>query len=180
MSSDASPRPTAPRRPLRRSRGYYRVATALWAAGALLGCVALELQQGAVVTLQGFKTQGRAENGARWRLQGESAVIRGAVYELSGVTVDMDLDDGRTARITARGCIYHQGSGLVESKDPVHMESDGATLDGVGFDMLMSERRLRVRDAVKMVIPGAGLGAANATGLVPPVRGLTEAPAAKP
>jgi hypothetical protein len=132
-----------------------RAAATVWAACAL-ACVGIDLQQGAVITLQGFKTQGRAENGARWRLQGESAVIRGAVYELVGVTVDLDLEDGRTAKITSRACVYHQNSGLVESRDAVHMESGGSSLDGVGFDMLLSERRLRVRDAVRMEIPGSG------------------------
>jgi hypothetical protein len=134
----------------------------LWAVGAL-ACAGIDFQQGAVVTLQGFKTQGRAENGARWRLQGESAVIRGAVYELVGVTVHLDLEDGRTAKITSRACVYHQDSGLVESHDAVRMESGETSLYGVGFDMLMSERRLRVRDEVRMEIGGVG-GSLNSFG----------------
>jgi hypothetical protein len=153
MNSDVTPRPAAQAGALPAGR-VCRAAVALWAACAVV-CAGLDLQQGAVVTLRGFKTQGRAENGARWRLQGESAVIRGAVYELAGVTVDLDLEDGKTARITSRACVYHQDSGLVESHDPVRMESGGATLDGVGFDMLMSERRLRVRDAVRMELPAS-------------------------
>ena len=156
MNSDAIPRPAA-RRGAAPAGRVCRVAAVLFAAGAL-ACGAIDLQEGAAVTLQGFKTQGRAENGARWRLRGESAVIRGAIYELADVTMDLDLEDGRTAKITSRACVYHQNSGLVESRDAVHMESGGSTLDGVGFDMLMSERRLRVRDAVKMEIPTSGTG----------------------
>lgn len=179
MNSDAMPRAAAhlgrwPAGPLRR-------ALAALGAAAALTCVGIDLQQGAVVTLRGFKTQGRAENGARWRLQGESAVIRGAVYELTGVIVDLDLEDGRTARITSRACVYHQDTGLVESADAVHMESGGTTLDGMGFDMLMADRRLRVRDAVRVEMPGAGVRL-DAFGMGPGEKpqATPEAPAEKP
>jgi hypothetical protein len=167
--------------PRRLAAGRSTRALVAFVEACALTSVALDLQQGAVVTLRGFKTQGRAENGARWRLQGDSAVIRGTVYELTGVIVDLELEDGRTARITSRACVYHQDSGLVESHDPVRMESGGTTLDGVGFDMLMSDRRLRVRDAVRVEIPSAGvrldaLGPAKAE----TPRAVPDTPAVKP
>jgi hypothetical protein len=149
-------------------------------------CFGLDLQQGTAVTLRGFRTQGRAENGARWRLRGESAVIRGTTYELTGVSMDLDLEDGRTAKITSRACVYHQDSGLVESQDAVRMESGETSLDGVGFDILLSERRLRVRDQVKMVISGAGGAGAGANldlfgpGALGKPRPAPDAPAATP
>ncbi len=111
----------------------------------------LDLQQpGAVIHLQQFKTQGRGERGQRWFLEGQSAVIRGTVYELSGVTLRLETGPDRTAVIQAQACTYYQDSGLIESAAPVHVESDGVILDGIGFDMLMAERRLRVREAVRM------------------------------
>ena len=178
MNSDAMPKAAARMgRPVP-SRAL-RAAVALWAAAAL-ACAGIDLQQGAVVTLRGFRTQGRGEGGARWRLQGESAIIRGAVYELTGVIVDLDMEDGRTARLTSRACVYHQDSGLVESHDAVHLESGGTTLDGVGFDMVMSERRLRVLDAVRMEIAEAGVSLDSfgpAAG--EPARVAPEAPASK-
>ncbi len=179
MNSDARLRAGPPTE--RWAAGPLRRAIAVLCAAAALTCIGIDLQQGAVVTLRGFKTQGRAENGARWRLQGESAVIRGAVYELTGVVVDLDLEDGRTARITSRACVYHQDSGLVESADAVHMESGGTTLDGMGFDMLMADRRLRVRDAVRVEMPGAGVRL-DAFGLAPgeKPRANPDAPAVKP
>lgn len=179
MSSDAVLRPAARTGALPAGRPC-RAAAAIWGACVLV-CAGIDLQQGAVVTLQGFRTQGRTDDGARWRLQGESAVIRGAVYELAGVTVDLDLEDGRTAKITARACVYHQDSGLVESRDAVHMESGGTSLDGVGFDMLLSDRRLRVRDAVRMEIAGSE---ANLNSFGPAAAGKSPAvpgpPAPKP
>jgi len=111
----------------------------------------LDFQQpGAVIHLQQFKTQGRGERGQRWFLEGQSAVIRGTVYELSGVTLRLETGADRTAVIQAQACTYYQDSGLIESAAPVHVESDGIILDGIGFDMLMAERRLRVREAVRM------------------------------
>jgi len=117
----------------------------------------LDLQQpGAVIHLQQFKTQGRGERGQRWFLEGQSAVIRGTVYELSGVTLRLETGEDRTAVIQAQACTYYQDSGLIESAAPVHVESDGIILDGIGFDMLMAERRLRVREAVRMELVRAG------------------------
>jgi len=114
---------------------------------------AIELQQGTVVTLRSFRTQGRGENGARWFLDGEQAVIRGPVVDLTRATVRLETEDGRTVRITSEQCTYHQESGLLESAAAVRVESGEAVLAGVGFDMLMPERRLRIRDAVRMELP---------------------------
>jgi hypothetical protein len=116
-------------------------------------CRAIELQQGTVVTLRSFRTQGRGEHGARWFLEGEQAIIRGTVVDLTGATVRLVGEEGRTARITSEHCTYHQESGLLESAAAVRVESGDAVLAGVGFDMLMSERRLRIRDAVRMELP---------------------------
>jgi|GEM_PF-2745170 len=121
--------------------------------GLALGCPAIEFQQNAVVTLSSFRTQGRGENGARWFLEGQKAVIRGTVFDLQGATVRLEMEDGKTALMTSERCTYHQESGLLESAAAVRVESGDAVLAGVGFDMLITERRLRIRDAVRMEIP---------------------------
>lgn len=121
--------------------------------GLALCCPAIEFQENAVVTLNQFRTQGRAENGARWFLEGRKAVIRGTVFDLQEATVRMELEDGKTALMTSERCTYHQESGLLESAAAVRVESGDAVLAGVGFDMLIAERRLRIRDAVRMEIP---------------------------
>lgn len=146
--------------------GFQHRATRVRAAGMAvfalcalawhLPCSGLDFQQpGAVINLQQFKTQGRSEQGARWWLDGQSAVIRGTVYELTGVVLQLEDDSGKTAVIRAQACTYYQDSGLVESDAAVRVESGTITLDGVGFDILLAERRLRVRDAVRMEVPGA-------------------------
>lgn len=139
-----------------------RTALAVLALAALaLG--GAELDQNGTVTLRGFRTQGRSEDGTRWFLEGREAVVRGTVFDVSGAVMRLVSEDGRTARITADQCRYYQESGLVESEAPVRVDTGDVALAGVGFDVLVAERRLRIRNAVRMEVPripggGAGLG----------------------
>ena len=173
MSSEATPSAGPRARPRRRR---CRAAALVLAAILASASVGLEFREGAPVRLQQFRTRGNAESGARWFLEGESAVVRGTVYELAGVVVRMEGEGGRTAVVRAKTCTYYQDSGLVESREAVRVESGNVTLKGVGFDMLMSERRLRVRDAVHMEVSGTtGDLQPAATTTMPPPAGATPA-----
>jgi len=159
--------------------GPWGLGVAVWLLALLLPCHGLEFQAGTVVNLRQFKTQGHAEEGGRWYLDGQSAVIRGAVYELTGVVVRFEDSNGKTAVVRSQACTYYQDSGLVESNAAVRVESGDITLDGVGFDMLMAERRLRIRDAVRMEVPAAraNLGALSPTSrpVTPPAKTAEQA-----
>jgi hypothetical protein len=169
-SADRQAPPKA--RPLRGAALWRALLATL--AGGTLWCAGIDLKEGSAVTLRNFRTQGRGENGARWFLEGQKAVIRGRVFDLAAATVRIETDDGRTALVTAEHCTYYQDSGLLESDAAVRVESGDAVLAGVGFDMLMPERRLRIRDAVRMEIPqknmslGVPPGNAPAREAVPP------------
>ncbi|MBN2451373.1 MAG: LPS export ABC transporter periplasmic protein LptC [Lentisphaeria bacterium] len=115
-----------------------------------------DLPQSGAITLGHFRTQSQGEGGSRWELAGDHAVIRAGVYALENVVLVLFSEGGQSITIRSPNCTYRQGSGVIESDAPVHVEGRELTIDGVGYDVLLTERRLRIRDRTAMTVMSQG------------------------
>ena len=131
----------------------FAIVCILALAGPALAAFDLGTDTG--ITMQGFRTQGQGANGTTWSLYGAKAVIRGKLYELRDIVVVMQTADGRRTTIRSPECVYKQATELIESDAPVHVVGDDLDLRGVGYDILLASKKLRIRDKVSMTVRGA-------------------------
>jgi hypothetical protein len=109
------------------------------------------------VVLHGFQTRGAGgKNKTPWELSGAKATIREGFYELEDFKVILHLEDGSEAVLTSPACKYDESRGVAESNAPIRVESDAMTLEGIGYDVLLEEKKLRVRSNVRMTIRREG------------------------
>ena len=138
---------------------------ALYAASA-----GLDITAGGRMTLKGFDSQGRRDDGTvTWELHGEEASIRGVFAELTTIRLTFHLPDGETAVIRSPKCLFNQTNRTGESDSPIHAESRRMRLEGVGYDLLVDAQRLHLRSDVHMTLLGIRKGRG---GDVSPVPGL--------
>ncbi len=103
------------------------------------------------IVLKGFQTRGQDANGnTSWDMSGDQATVRGALHTLEAVRLRLYLENGTTALITSPECLYNQATGLIESPAALKVESRQMTLEGVGYDVLTTEKKLRIRGNVHM------------------------------
>jgi hypothetical protein len=103
--------------------------------------------------LYGFQTRSAGGAGkTRWELSGGRAVLREAWYELEDFRLTLHLEDGSTAVLTSPRCRYDEAGGTASSPAPIQVVGDQLTLRGVGYDMLLDKKKLRIRSKVRMTI----------------------------
>lgn len=117
-------------------------------------CLSLSCLQGgpaSVMVLKGFQTRGTDELGrTSWDMVGEKAVIEGSIHHLTTITLHLFLKDGDQATVKSPACTYNQATGLIDSDAALVVRSRQMILNGVGYDILTGERKLRVRSNVHM------------------------------
>ncbi len=126
----------------------------LLSLGLALSLSAFDMRPGVSLTMTGFRTRGgsREDGGTDWEIKGARAVVRGVLAELEKLELTFFLREGETATITSPRCSFNQADEVGRSDAPIKLESRTMKLEGVGYDILVNEHRVRVRSNVKMRI----------------------------
>lgn len=123
--------------------------------------------------LYGFQTRGiTSKNNTQWVLSGARATIGKGWYQLEEFKLILHQENGEKIILTSPRCRYEEVAGVAESGAPIRVVGDNLSLQGVGYDILLGKRRLRIRSQVRMTIrrarkPGAGLGLGSSRGRLP-------------
>ncbi len=121
------------------------LTSSLFAAGHNLFKGEMEVEQ--------FHTQGMAPDGkVAWELDGESADLQGKVVELSSFTARIAQEDGRDARLKSTSCRFLQSLKEVKSDAPLELVAPGLFATGIGYDIYVEKKIVRIRSTVRIVL----------------------------
>lgn len=131
---------------------------------------AFDFGKGELAILENFCTRGgKGQSGSSvdtWELRGSKAVVRGRTYALKTVRLSMAAKDGRVFVVTSPNCVFDQDTGVARSEAPVRIVGEDATIDGVGYDVSMAQRRVRIRSSVHITLRVAGGGGRKSFSLI--------------
>jgi len=141
---------------VQRNSNWRRVVGLLCLCAAATG-LGFDFGPGARLTMSGFQTKGRHDDGGvAWTLNGGKATVKGVLVEMEKVRLTFLFRDGEAVLITSPRCSFNQTTEAGQSDAPIHVEGKTIRLDGVGYDIWTEKQKLRVRSQVRMVIRRAG------------------------
>lgn len=83
----------------------------------------------------------------------EARISPGKPMEITGLTVEFYEENKEVnMRIESPKCTYNDRTGLATSDDEVHIEGQGFTIDGKGFEYMIKEERLHILSNTKVVL----------------------------
>ena len=87
-------------------------------------------------------------------LHGKNAQTIGAFIKISDVKIKMIANDGKsiTSVITTPEAFFNRSTEIIKGDKPIHYQSLGADIDGIGFDCNMKTQFFHIRENVKMLI----------------------------
>ncbi len=107
------------------------------------------------VTLDKFSTRGLDSHGKlSWRLSGESAEMNGSIITVREFMAFFYQKEGGIVELSSPGCRFLQSLKEVKSDAPVRVKSDGILVEGIGYDVYLEGRVIRIRSSVRAVIRG--------------------------
>lgn len=157
--SDVKPSPSkASREPGRCAVCRHAVVTAVATLVACLGGVQYgRAGYGTAETelvITKFKTRGTDDKGAiKWELEGAEATVRGGKAQIRHVKVTFSpTEREKQTQMTSPHCAFDRETRIVSSDAPLHVQSAGFVLDGIGYDILTDRQKLFIRNKVRMII----------------------------
>lgn len=107
------------------------------------------------VTLDNFSTRGLDDKGnLSWRLSGETAEMNGSIITVKEFMAFFHQKDGGIVELVSPGCRFLQSLKEVKSDSPVRVKADGLSIEGIGYDVYLEGRVIRIRSSVRAVIRG--------------------------
>ena len=87
-------------------------------------------------------------------LTGKRAQTVGAFLKITDARIDVIGKYGKkvTSIVTTPEAFYNQETQIIKGDKPIHYQSLGTVIDGVGFDCNMKTQLLHIRNNVKMLI----------------------------
>ncbi|MBR0458817.1 MAG: LPS export ABC transporter periplasmic protein LptC [Victivallales bacterium] len=103
--------------------------------------------------VESFHTQGMEKDGKiAWELEGETADLHGKVIELSLITARITQENGRDARLKSTSCRFLQSLKEVKSDAPLELVAPGVLATGIGYDIYLDKKIVRIRSTVRIVL----------------------------
>lgn len=101
-----------------------------------------------------FKTRGADDKGAiNWELEGAEATVFGGKTRIRHVKVTFSpTEREKQTQMTSPHCAFDRKTRIVSSDAPLHVQSAGFVLDGIGYDILTDHQKLFIRKKVRMNI----------------------------
>lgn len=108
---------------------------------------------GEELTLSRFHTNGLDAKGRMaWTLDGAAAEVRGSLTFIRDFQASITPEEGRPFQLSSAQCRFMHNLREVKSDSPLLVESDGLRASGIGYDIYLDRRIVRIRSAVKIVI----------------------------
>lgn len=112
---------------------------------------------------QDFRTQGLDSNGRQiWQLTGESADFKGSVIDLKeanarivglkNIKTVIHTSAGKAFTFTSSSCQVMLALRELKSDSAIEFSSDGINGSGIGYDVNLEQRIVRIRTTVRFVI----------------------------
>lgn len=135
----------------------FRLAAVVTVGLSLHVLTALDFEGAQTITLDGFETRAVNPDGkTEWELRGQTAKLRGGLYDLSDIRLAVHLEDGRRVDLASPRCTFDHARGIVRSDAPLEVVSADMALAGVGYDLAIDRNILRIRSQVRMTLRKLG------------------------
>ena len=106
-----------------------------------------------VVHVDDFMSQGRAEDsGADWKLFGKSAEVSANITDVRSIKIQIKLKDGVAYNLSSHSARYVNALHEIKSSAPILLDSEGLKASGIGYDVFLDKKILRIRSNVKIDI----------------------------
>lgn len=100
-----------------------------------------------------FHTQGLDDTGkAAWSLNGGEAEVRGNVTEMNNIRANFIMEGGKNIIINSPSCRFMHNLRELKSDAPLTLTAEGITATGIGYDVYLDSRLLRIRSTVKIIV----------------------------
>lgn len=111
------------------------------------------LGPGQEATVKNFHTQSLLKDGKySWMLDGRDAVANGNLLELKNFALVFLPDNGQEYDVTSSECRFLYSLREVKSDAAIQIKSTGISASGIGYDIHLDKRMVRIRTTVKIVI----------------------------
>lgn len=101
-----------------------------------------------------FVMRGRDEQGREsWELHGEHATMQGTIVQIEGLDLQLFTANGSSVtRVLSPHCTFNKTTRTGQSPAHLRVVNDNMTLEGMGYDLLADQQKLKVRSEVTMWI----------------------------
>lgn len=127
-----------------------------WALGVFVGLIATGSFAQREMVLEGFEVpELNQETGKlKSKLIGTKArMLPGQPTKIDGLIIQFYDRGGKEAMvITSPACTYDTDSRKARSRESIHIEGRGFTVDGKGFDYAVADERLQIHSAARVVL----------------------------
>ena len=104
-----------------------------------------------VVHVDDFMSQGRTEDGAAdWQLFGKSAEVSANITDVRNIRILLKIKDGVVYNVSSHSARYVNALREIKSSAPLLVESEGLKASGIGYDVFLDKKVLRIRSNVKI------------------------------
>lgn len=105
------------------------------------------------MVMSGFRTRSaESDDSSGWELSGDEAVIRGEIASLSGFELTIRIPGRETLLVTSPQCDFDRTRKIGTSSESLDVRSTSMRLQGIGYDLLLDQQKLKLRSGVKMRI----------------------------
>jgi len=111
------------------------------------------LGAGQDVFVKDFRTRGQSgSDGSTWVMEGKDARTTSKLTRLKHFKVIFEQVNGKRWLLRSSSCNFMHTLREAKSDSAITLESEGIKASGIGYDIFLEQRIVRIRSTVKMVV----------------------------